>query len=138
MRRTAFKTWCRYLGSPISKANFEMATRSLDVCTDAARMLTWFSDKILVTSESNDLRSNASTWISTRKTLDWVGAHSTSTIRSGWSIRPETLVQSVRCTDTPEPRVTKPRIGSGGTGVQHRASFTQTSSTPRTTTPESE
>ncbi|BAS09192.1 hypothetical protein AHiyo4_26140 [Arthrobacter sp. Hiyo4] len=34
--------------------------------------------------------------------------------------------------------MTKPRIGSGGTGVQQRASFTQTSPTPRTTTPESE
>ena len=35
------------------------------------------------------------------------------------------LVQSVRCTETPLPRVTKPMIGSPGTGVQHRASLTQ-------------
>src|SRR4051812_47697825 len=101
MRRTAFRTWWRYLGSPISKANFDMATLSLDVCTEAARILTWFSDRIRVTSDNRDLRSSASTWISTRKTLDWVGAHSTSTILSGWSRSPETLVQSVRCTETP-------------------------------------
>ena len=37
------------------------------------------------------------------------------------------LVQALRCTDTPPPRVTKPRMSSPGTGVQHRASLTQTS-----------
>ena len=37
------------------------------------------------------------------------------------------LVQSVRCTLTPPPRVTKPRMSSPGTGVQHLASLTQTS-----------
>src|ERR1700760_3006232 len=45
------------------------------------------------------------------------------------------LTQSVRCTDTPWPRVTNPRILSPGTGVQQRASLTQTSLTPLTTTP---
>ena len=30
-----------------------------------------------------------------------------------------------RCTETPLPRVTKPMIGSPGTGVQHLASLTQ-------------
>ena len=49
-------------------------------------------------------------------------------IRSGWASRDSALVQSVRCTDTPLPRVTKPMIGSPGTGVQHLASLTQTSS----------
>ena len=63
----------------------------MEVCTLAARMLTWFSDSTRVTSESRDLRSSASTWISTRNTLDWVGAQSTSTILSGWSRRPLTL-----------------------------------------------
>ena len=47
------------------------------------------------------------------------------------------LVQSRRCTEIPSPRVTKPRISSPGTGVQHRASFTSTSVAPLTTTPES-
>ena len=37
------------------------------------------------------------------------------------------LAQSPRCTETPAPRVTKPMISSPGTGVQHRASFDQTS-----------
>ena len=57
-------------------------------------------------------------------------------IRSGCARRPTTLLQSPRCTETPLPRVTKPMIGSPGTGVQHLASLTQTSlSTPLTTTP---
>ena len=45
------------------------------------------------------------------------------------------LGQSVRCTETPCPRVTKPMISSPGTGVQHRPSRTSTSPSPRTTTP---
>ena len=44
-------------------------------------------------------------------------------------------MQVLRCTDTPPPRVTKPRISSPGTGVQHLASLTQTSEAPLTTTP---
>ena len=40
-----------------------------------------------------------------------------------------------RCTETPLPRVTKPRIASPGTGVQQRASLTHTSAMPLTTTP---
>ena len=44
-------------------------------------------------------------------------------------------MQSVRCTETPLPRVTKPMIGSPGTGVQQRASLTHTSAVPTTTTP---
>ena len=35
----------------------------------------------------------------------------------------------------PPPRVTNPRTSSPGTGVQHRASFAQTSLTPLTVTP---
>jgi len=46
-----------------------------------------------------------------------------------------TFTQSVRCTETPCPRVTKPSTASPGTGVQQRASLTQTSETPFTTTP---
>ena len=45
------------------------------------------------------------------------------------------MTQSARWTETPLPRVTKPMIGSPGTGVQQRASLTHTSSTPLTTTP---
>src|SRR6185437_10813174 len=63
------------------------------------------------------------------------GAHSTSTIRSGSASSEAALVQVLRCTDTPPPRVTKPRISSPGTGVQHFASLTQTSEAPLTTTP---
>ena len=43
--------------------------------------------------------------------------------------------QSARCTDTPRPRVTKPKILSPGTGLQQRDRRTSTSSTPFTTMP---
>ncbi len=46
-------------------------------------------------------------------------------------------MQSVRCTDTPLPRVTNPVILSPGTGVQHFDSRAQTSADPSTLTPES-
>ena len=65
------------------------------------------------------------------------GAQSTATMRSGCSDRLATLGQSLRCTDTPEPRVTKPMIRSPGTGVQQRASLISTSLMPCTTTPAS-
>src|ERR1035441_972622 len=45
------------------------------------------------------------------------------------------LTQSTGCTDTPWPWVTKPVIGSPGTGVQHRDRRTQTSGAPVTSTP---
>ena len=80
-----------------------------------------------MTSESRRLRSSASTWICTRNTLAADGAHSTSISRSGWLSSDSALVQSARCTETPLPRVTKPMIGSPGTGVQQRASLTHTS-----------
>ena len=75
--------------------------------------------------------------MATRKT-DWaVGAHSTSTMRSGWVWRFSTFAQSARCTETPAPRVTQPMISSPGTGVQQRASFDSTSVAPLTMTPAS-
>ena len=43
-------------------------------------------------------------------------------MRSGPCSREAALVQSVRCTLTPPPRVTKPMMLSPGTGVQHLAS----------------
>lgn len=46
-----------------------------------------------------------------------------------------TFLQSARCTETPAPRVTKPTMSSPGTGVQHFASLTSTSASPRTRTP---
>ena len=60
-----------------------MATRSREVETVADRMFTWWSDSTRVTSDSSRVRSSASTWICTRKTLPALGAHSTSTMRSG-------------------------------------------------------
>ncbi len=82
------------------------------------------------------VRSSASTWIATRNTDADDGAHSTSTIRSG-SAASERRRWCSRC-GAPRrrsPRVTKPRIASPGTGVQQRASLTQTSLAPLTTTP---
>ena len=98
-------------------------------------MFTWASESAIVMSESSRARSSASTWMLTRN-IDWpVGAHSTSCSRSGWLSRLAALVQSLRCTETPPPLVTKPRMSSGGTGVQHLASLTQTSGAPLTMTP---
>ena len=74
----------------------------------------------------------------TRKTEASDGAQSTSTMRSSWvSLRSARLTQSARCTETPWPRVTKPRMSSPGTGVQHLDRRTQTSAAPSTTMPES-
>ena len=95
------------------------------------------SDNARVTSASSRDRSRASTWMFTRNTLDGVGAHSTSTSRSGCSLRFGTFTQSSRCTETPDPRVTNPMIGSPGTGVQHLASLIHRSSAPLATTPTS-
>ena len=71
----------------------------------------------------------------TRKVDLLFGAHSTGTSRSEWVRSSAALVQSPRCTEAPPPLVTKPRISSGGTGVQHLASFTHTSGVPLTMTP---
>ena len=62
-------------------------------------------------------------------------AHVTSISRSGSRSSVCAFGQSVRWTETPCPRVTKPMISSPGTGVQHRPSRTQTSGSPRTMTP---
>src|SRR4051794_6065086 len=98
-------------------------------------MLTWWTDRIRVTSESRRLRSSASTCNWTRNTLAADGAHSTSISRSGWLSSDSALVQSARWTETPLPRVTKPMMGSPGTGVQQRANLTHTSAVPTTTPP---
>ena len=62
-------------------AHFEVkrliATRSLVVWTLADRMLTCWSDRIRVTSESSRVRSSASTWMATRKTEASDGAQCT-------------------------------------------------------------
>ncbi len=62
-------------------AERQAVARSSD--TVAERMFTWCSLSTRVTSDSSPERSSASTWICTRKTLFEVGAHSTSTMRSG-------------------------------------------------------
>ena len=76
----------------------------------------------------------------TRNTEDAPGDHATGTNRSACPDIAATLSQSVRCTDTPLPRVTNPVISSPGTGVQQRASLTQTSPScdPMTVTPASD
>ncbi len=45
-------------------------------------------------------------------------------------------VQSRRCTITPRVRVTKPTMGSGGTGLQHLATIVAMLFTPSTSTPD--
>src|SRR5207248_3811019 len=133
--RTAASRWPRCFGSAISKLNRLTATRSRVVVTVADRMLTRSSDSTLVTSASSLCRSSASTWMATRNDDPLVGFQVTSTMRSDCTRRSPAFSQSSRCTLTPPVRVTKPKIASGGTGVQQRASLIQTSSTPLTTTP---
>src|SRR5215471_1015657 len=101
-------------------------------------MFTCCSDIDLVMSDSSPVRSSASTWIAARNRELSLGAQCTATTRSGcdW-IRCCTLTQSMRCTETPLPRVTNPVILSPGTGVQHLDSRAQTSAEPSTVTPES-
>jgi hypothetical protein len=86
-------------------------------------MLTFSSASTLVMSDSSRCRSSASTWIATRNTDPGDTDQATSTSRSERFCRSEALVQSVRCTEMPPPRVTNPRISSPGTGVQQRASL---------------
>src|SRR5215472_614661 len=101
-------------------------------------MLTCCSEMDLVTSESSPVRSRASTWMAARNLELSLGDQCTDTTRSGCeAIRCCTFTQSVRCTDTPFPLVTKPVILSPGTGVQHLDSRAQTSAEPSTDTPES-
>ena len=114
-----------------------IATRSPEVVTDADRMFTFSSASTRVTSDSSRCRSSASTWMATRNTDDGDGAQSTSMMRSACCCSDAALVQSVRCTLTPPPRVTNPRIWSPGTGVQHLASLVSTPGAPGTETPTS-
>ena len=87
-------------------------------------------------SRGSLVESRASTWMVTANTLGPEVSHSTSMMRFWSRRRLSALGQSSRWTLTPWPRVTKPMIGSRGTGVQQRASFTQTSSGAATTTPQ--
>ena len=83
------------------------------------------------------MRSRHSTTISTWKSASAEPSHSTSIMRSGCAIRPFTLGQLARCTDTPRPRVTKPTMSSPATGLQQCARRTSISiSPPLTSTPE--
>ena len=100
-------------------------------------MLTCWSDSARVMSDSSRLRSSASTWIATRKELFAVGAQLDLDQPLGLARRFAALTQSVRCTETPEPWVTKPMISSPGTGVQHLASLTSRSLAPTTSMPDS-
>ena len=95
------------------------------------------SDRMTVTSRSRFMRSSASMNTSTLNDvpLDGAPSHDTSMMRSGWFIRSWAFGQSARCTDTPRPRVTNPRMSSPGTGLQQRERRTSTSSMPFTTTP---
>src|SRR5215467_707005 len=76
--------------------------------------------------------------MATRNCEPSLGDQRTWTRRSGCdSSRWARLTQSLRCTETPLPRVTNPVISSPGTGVQHFDSLAHTSAEPSTTTPES-
>ena len=100
------------------------------------RLIAWWSLIAAATSRSNRPRSSAFTSMAATKVpwCDW--SQSTSMSRSPCPSASDTaLAQSARWTETPRPRVTKPRISSPGTGVQHRDSRTIRSSSPSTWTP---
>ena len=71
------------------------------------------------------------------KTVAAPSSHSTSMRRaaSPSSLSATALAQSARWIETPLPRVTKPMMSSGITGVQHLARRTHTSPRPSTCTP---
>ena len=95
------------------------------------------SDRMTATSRSRFMRSSASRNTSTLNDVFFGKSFSqaTSMMRSGVCLRSCAFGQSARCTDTPRPRVTNPRMSSPGTGLQQRDRRTSTSSTPFTTTP---
>ena len=101
-------------------------------------IFTLASERTVETSPSSLVRSNAFTSIDATKVPPRLSSHSTSINRFACPEAKATpLAQSLRWMETPLPRVTKPIISSGGTGVQHLASLIITSSTPSTTTPTS-
>ena len=127
----------RCVGSPISNVNRESAIRSRVVVTDADRMLTCWSDSARVTSDSSRARSSASTWICDEEHARRRRAPTRPRPSAPAAARSDaTLAQSTRCTETPLPAGDEADGSSRpAPGVQHFASLTHTSSTPRTTTP---
>jgi hypothetical protein len=101
---------------PISKTKLLLERCWESAEKEAERMFTPWSPSTVVMSRTSLARSQASTQISTERTLG------SSLSQATWISRPEslasspTLVQSVRCTDTPRPRVMKPMISSPGEG----------------------
>ena len=121
------------MGSASSTSKVIRLTWSGAVAVRAATMFRWCSETTRLTSASRRERSKASTSKVARKTPSLPRSHSTSISRS-WERRESAaaLEQSARCTETPRPWVTNPTIWSPGTGVQHRARWTMTSSSPST------
>ena len=89
-------------------------------------------------SRSRPWRSDARMKISTGNTVSrLVEPHSVSSTRSGLlAAISAKFLQLARWIDTPLPRVTKPTIGSGGAGLQQRASCVISPSVPTTSTPD--
>src|SRR2546429_7903268 len=75
--------------------------------------------------------------MATRNTDDGPGAHCTSMICSDCCCSDVAFVQSVRCTLTPPPLVTNPKMLSPGTGLQHLAGYDSTPGAPGTAIPTS-
>ena len=113
-----------------------MATRSSDAWEFMATTDTRCSLITRVSSINNPVRSKASSCNVAWNTDLPSDAHATDTNRCGSWRSFSALVQSVRCTDTPPPRVTNPKMESPGTGMQHLASFAMTSGLPSTRMPE--
>ena len=105
-------------------------------CVDDERMLAPLSEMAIVTSLSRPRRSDASMTISTWNSVAPEVSHSTSIMRPGSLMRPLTLGQVERCTETPLPRVTKPTMSSPATGLQQRARWTRRSGSPLAMTPQ--
>ena len=131
------RTVSRCLASAISKVKRVLATRLRAVCEVGAEDV-----HVRVGQHHGDVGEEAGPVERLDLDVDqeaWTGRWGPTRPRAasrGWLRSSLALVQSWRWTETPPPLVTKPRISSGGTGVQHFASLTHTSGAPLTTTPD--
>ena len=126
-------SWARSLTSTVK---WFSPLRSSVTVTSAFTMLAWREEIAVEMSARRPGRSRPMcTAIFTGSACWSATAHSTVTVRSLSMAPPARFGQSCACTVIPRPRVMKPTIGSPGTGPQHFAKRTSTSSTPLTETP---
>src|SRR5207248_11772304 len=132
--RSAVSRLRRALTSPTS-ATYQFLASWSSTCPPYSTMLAPCSAKVRATSSSSRGRSQDETAICTRKLRVGPPSQETFVNRSGLRRSDLTFEQSSRWIVIPLPSEMYPTILSPGTGVQHLASRTRTSSTPRTAIP---